>query len=143
MTGWYDYRTNQYYDGGQTVTTSVDKAHIPVFVRGGSILPLAVDPYVASKTLHTTLEIRVYPGADVTYTLYEDDGYTNEYEQGACSRITFQWDEHQQQLTVGDRQGSFRTMPQHRQFVITMPNGKSTTINYQGKEITITKKYLL
>ncbi|SFO69012.1 TIM-barrel domain-containing protein [Prevotella sp. tf2-5] len=143
VTGWYDYRTNQYYDGGQTVTTSVDKAHIPVFVRGGSILPLAVDPYVASKTLHTPLEIRVYPGADVTYTLYEDDGYTNEYEQGACSRITFQWDEHQQQLTVGERQGSFRTMPQHRQFVITMPNGKSTTINYQGKEITVTKKYLL
>ena len=31
--GWRDYRTGRHYDGGQTVTTAVDKAHIPVFVR--------------------------------------------------------------------------------------------------------------
>ena len=32
--GWTDYRTGQHYEGGQTVTTSVDKAHIPVFIKG-------------------------------------------------------------------------------------------------------------
>ena len=135
--GWYDYRTKQYYDGGQTVTTPIDKTRIPVFVRGGSILPLAVNPYVASKTLHTPMEIRVYPGADAIYTLYEDDGYTNDYEQGACSRITFLWDDGQQRLTIGQREGTFRTMPEQRQFVVTLPNGKVITVNYSGSQLSI------
>lgn len=134
-TGWYDYRTQQYYDGGQTVTTTVDKTHIPVFVRGGSILPLAVNP--SSMTIHQPMEIRVYPGADAVYTLYEDDGYTNDYEQGTCSRITFRWDDAQQQLTIDKREGQFRTMPEKRQFVVSLPNGKMMTVNYTGEQIII------
>ena len=134
-TGWYDYRTKQYYDGGQTVTTSVDKANIPVFARGGSILPLAVNP--ASMTIHQPMEIRVYPGADAVYTLYEDDGYTNDYEQGTCSRINFRWDDTQQQLTIDKREGQFRTMPEERQFVVSLPNGKTMTVNYTGKQVII------
>lgn len=134
-TGWYDYRTQQYYDGGQTVTTTVDKAHLPVFVRGGSILPLAVNP--SSMTIHQPMEIRVYPGADAVYTLYEDDGYTNDYEQGTCSRITFRWDDAQQQLTIDKREGQFRTMPEKRQFVVSLPNGKMMTVNYTGEQIII------
>ena len=38
--GWYDYRTGEFYEGGQTVTTPVNHAHIPVFLRGGEKSPL-------------------------------------------------------------------------------------------------------
>ena len=136
-TGWYDYRTQQYYAGGQTVTTAVDKAHIPVFVRGGSILPLAANPYVASKSLHTALGIHIYPGADAVYTLYEDDGWSNDYEQGSCSRITFRWDDSKQQLTISPREGQFTTMPRERQFVVSLPKGGTKTVNYTGKQVII------
>lgn len=124
-------------EGGKTVTTAVDKSRIPVFVKGGTILPLAVDPLMAAKTLHTPLEIRIYPGSDAVFTLYEDDGHTNAYEQGKCSRITFRWNDSQQQLTIDERQGQFDSMPRSRSFVVQVVNGKNQTVKYEGNKTVI------
>lgn len=135
--GWYDYYTGKKMEGGKTVTTAVDKSRIPVFVKGGSILPLAVDPLIAAKTLHTPLEIRIYPGSDAVFTLYEDDGHTNAYEQGKCSRITFRWNDSQQQLTIDERQGQFDSMPRSRSFVVQVVNGKNQTVKYEGNKTVI------
>ena len=138
--GWYDYYSGKHMEGGQMVTTAVDKSRIPVFVKGGSILPLAVDPLIAAKTLHTPLEIRIYPGADAVFTLYEDDGQSNDYEQGKCSRITFRWDDQKQQLTIDERQGSFSAMPKRRSFDIQVVNGKKKSIKYEGEKTVISLK---
>ena len=89
--GWYDYHTGQHYDGGQTVTTAVTKAAIPVFVRAGSIIPVAGD------------EVLVYPGADGAFTLYEDDGTTMAYQEGQCSRTSFQWNDAKGKLNISPR----------------------------------------
>ena len=89
--GWYDFRTGKHYEGGQTVTTTVTKAYIPVFVRAGSIIPLSAD------------EVLVYPGADGEFTLYEDDGTTMAYEQGKCSRTTFRWNDARKKLNISPR----------------------------------------
>ncbi|MCR5851559.1 MAG: DUF5110 domain-containing protein [Bacteroidaceae bacterium] len=88
--GWYDYHTNRHYDGGQSVTTPVGVDHIPVFVRAGSIIPVEGD------------EVLLYPGADGTFTLYEDDGTTMAYERGEYSRTTFQWDNAKRKLTTNE-----------------------------------------
>ena len=102
--GWYDFRTGRHYEGGQTVTT--DARRIPVFVRGGTILPLAAEP-----TQHAVptprLEFRVYPGADATFTLYEDDGATTAYEKGQYTRTMLTWDDARQHLSVGKSQGGW------------------------------------
>jgi alpha-D-xyloside xylohydrolase len=89
--GWYDFRTGKHYEGGQTVTTTVTKAYIPVFVRAGSIIPLSED------------EVLVYPGADASFTLYEDDGTTMAYEQGKYSRTTFRWNDARKKLNISPR----------------------------------------
>ena len=123
--GWFDYYTGQHFDGGQTVTTTVSKAHIPVFVRAGSIIPVKDD------------EVLLYPGADGTFTLYEDDGTTRAYEQNQYSRITFQWDEVRHRLTISKRMGKYQGMTTHRTFRIKVAGGGQTTINYQGKKITL------
>ena len=39
------------------------------------------------------LEVRVYPGVDASFTLYEDDGDTYAYQKGAASRIPLLWDD--------------------------------------------------
>jgi alpha-D-xyloside xylohydrolase len=129
--GWYDYHTGKHYEGGQTVSTAVDKRQIPVFVRGGSILPLA------DKSEDNALSIYIYPGADATFCLYEDDGETNDYEQGACSRIRFQWDEATHRLTISKREGQFPTMQKSRKFRIILPDGLVKTINYKGKQTVV------
>jgi alpha-D-xyloside xylohydrolase len=85
--GWYDRHTGQHYDGGQYVTTTVDATRIPVFVRGGSIIP-------------TEHAYRVYPGADATFPLYEDDGTTTAYEQGQFKRRLLKWDDANGKLTI-------------------------------------------
>ena len=91
--GWYDYYTGQHYDGGQTVTSNVTKARIPVFVRAGSIIPMSHD------------ELHVYPGADGSFTLYEDDGTTMAYQKGQCSRVTFKWNDAKAKLKTSRQKG--------------------------------------
>ena len=102
--GWFDYYTGQHYDGGQTVTTSVTKARIPVFVRAGSIIPISGD------------EVLVYAGVDGAFTLYEDDGTTMDYQNGKYSRITFNWNDAKGKLKVSRNKG--------REFKITIHNTK-------------------
>ena len=126
--GWYDYHTLQHYDGGQTVTTDVDLSYIPVFVRAGSILPLDGD------------RVMVFPGADGSFTLYEDDGTTTDYEQGASSTIYFDWEQLRQRLTIGKRVGNFDGMSKRRTFKVLMVEENSNIkyvkdLQYNGKPI--------
>ena len=100
--GWYDFRTGRHYEGGQYVTTKVDDSFIPVFVKGGSILPLCNGKQYAADKDGVSLEMRVYPGADATFTLYEDDGESNAYRHGDCRRTTYRWDEASQRLEIGN-----------------------------------------
>jgi alpha-D-xyloside xylohydrolase len=91
--------------------------------------------YVGEKAWDN-LELRLYPGANGTFTLYEDEGDSYNYEKGIYSTILFTWNDKQRALTIGQRQGSFPGMLQQRQFTIVMPDGTSHTISYDGQEQT-------
>ena len=121
--GWTEWHTGSHYDGGRYTSVPVDAATIPVFLRDGSITPLAGDTLVLSR------------GADATFTLYEDDGVSRGYERGQCSRITFHWNQQRQQLTIDRRRGSFQGMPATRRFTIKEPNGATRTVDYNGKAV--------
>ncbi|SFJ70436.1 alpha-D-xyloside xylohydrolase [Sphingomonas sp. NFR04] len=89
---WYDYWTNHRYTGGQTVKAAAPIDKIPLFVRAGSIVPMGVQ--VPSTATKQALEsIRVYPGRDASFTLYDDDGVSNRYQQGGGTSATLRWDE--------------------------------------------------
>ena len=81
------------------------------------------------------LEIRVYPGADGRFILYEDEGDGYAYEQGSCSETVFSL--HGKTLTIGARKGSFPGMPEHRTFRIVTPDGSEREISYDGAPKTI------
>lgn len=135
--GWFDYRSGKHYDCGQTVTTDIDISHIPVFVKAGSILPMGIDKQYASQYADAPLEIRVYPGENATFTLYEDEGFNNRYEQGERSEITFEWNDSRHQLTIAKRKGTYQGMSKKRVFHVRLHNGQTKTVNYQGKTIRI------
>ena len=97
--GWYDYQTGKHYAGGQYVTTPVSIARIPVFVKAGSILPIGPDSQYAIEHNEADIELRVYPGADATFTFYEDDGESMDYEQGKYNETIFTWNNQTRQLT--------------------------------------------
>jgi len=135
--GWYDLWTGHKYNGGQTVDVPVNIEKIPVFVKAGTILPMGQDKQsVAEKVKNEPINLTIYPGADATFTLYEDEGNNYNYEQGAYSQITFRWNDKKRQLTVEGRQGSFEGMEQERIFVASM-GSKEITMNYTGKKMSV------
>ena len=135
--GWYDYRNQRHYEGGQHADVPVDGASIPVFARGGSIL---VTGQPAQSTLAQridTLTITVYPGADATFTLYEDEGSNTDYEQGQWSRIRLDWNDKSQRLTIQKREGQYAGMPLRRHFIVNVVGSQQKTVAYKGRRLTV------
>ena len=134
---WYDYWTNEYYEGGQNlkVTTTLNK--IPLFVRAGSIIPIGPDVQYTNEKKWDNLIINVYPGADGTFTLYEDEGDNYNYESGAYTEIPMTWNDTSHTLTIGSKKGSYNGMLSERKFTVRTPNGNKKTITYKGKKVTV------
>ena len=134
---WYDFWTGQRYKGGQSINMVTSFDRVPMFVRAGSILPLGPEMQYVGEQSWDNLELRLYPGADGSFTLYEDEGDSYNYEHGAYATITFQWNDKARQLTIGDRQGRYEGMIQNRQFKLVLPDGTSRQVDYNGNKITI------
>lgn len=97
-TDWYNYWTNERVKGGQTVTVSAPIDTLPLFVRAGSIVPMgsAIESTDQSQTIE---KVKVYAGADASFTLFADDGKTYAYEKGGGAVTTLRWNEATRKLT--------------------------------------------
>jgi alpha-D-xyloside xylohydrolase len=99
---WYDYWTDQRHAGGQTIDVAAPIDQIPLFVRAGSIVPMGVKvPSTATKQMIES--IRVYPGRDTQFALYDDDGVTNDYRKGGGKTATLRWDNAGKRLTASGK----------------------------------------
>jgi alpha-D-xyloside xylohydrolase len=144
---WYDFWTGERVHGGQTIRRDTPLAVMPVYVRAGSILPLGPELEYSSQKPADPIELRVYPGSDGSFRLYEDDGTTYNYEKGAFAWIPLQWDDATRTLILGARQGQFQGMLAGRvfQIVLVRPghgNGEGVTsapksVVYSGAEIHV------
>lgn len=135
---WYDFWSEKRYKGGQDVTieTSLDKG--PMFVRAGSILPLAPVVQYAEQSKWEKLEIVVYPGADATFTLYEDEGDNYNYEKGAYSTIRFSWDDRRGRLTIHQAEGQYPGMLHKRTFDVRIVGKEGVrTVEYTGEQVKL------
>jgi alpha-D-xyloside xylohydrolase len=144
---WHDFWTGKRFDGGQTIRTAAPPDKIPLFVRAGSVVPMG--PFIQYSTESTDpIEIRIYPGANGEFTLYEDENDSYGYEKGLYSLITFQWSDAQRQLTIGTRKGSFPGMVKEHTFNIVVVQGHrgvgiessaamDRTVKYSGNKIVM------
>ena len=138
-TTWYDFHTGTTYDGGNDVTLSTTIASIPLFVPAGAIIPLAPPMQHTGEMAWDSLEVRVYPGADGAFTLYEDAGDGYGYEQGQYTEIPLTWDNRSRTLTLGARKGDgYEGMLAQRLFTITLPDGtQAASVQYNGKKVRV------
>ena len=122
--GWYDLWSGVRSDGAQAVTASAPFDAIPVYVRAGSIVPVGPDLQYTSEKPFDPLTLFVYAGADGAFTLYEDQGTSYDYENGAFATIPLSWNDASQTLTLGARAGSFPGMLASRsiQIVLVTPS---------------------
>ena len=134
---WYDFWTGKRFKGGQKVTLQTQLDRVPMFVRAGSILPLGPEMQYTGEKSWDNLEIRIYPGADGTFVLYEDEGDNYNYEKGVFATIAFQWNNKSQTLTIGNRQGTYPGMLESRHFTVVLPDGRQQRVAYEGSSVEV------
>ena len=111
-TDWYDYWTNEKLRGGQWVEVAAPIDRIPLFVKAGSILPMGSD-IASTATKQVIAELKVYPGANGTFQLYDDDGRSYGYETGkGATTTTLIWDDaHARLSAAGDDKALVKAAP--------------------------------
>lgn len=139
-TRWYGFWREEVHDGGQTITTAAPLERIPLFVRAGSILPITEPMQFVDERPDAPYEIRIYTGADGSFTIYEDAGDGYEYERGAFALVELSWNDAHRELTIGARQGTFPTLIANREYrlVFISPDRRITkTMFYNGQQLKV------
>ena len=95
-------------------------------MRAGSIIPDGPEVQSSSEKADP-IELRVYRGADGSFTLYDDEGDNYNYEKGVYATIPFTWNDEQQTLTIGPRRGQYPGMLTTRTFRIFPSGFRRTT----------------
>lgn len=145
---WYDFWTGEKISGGKKATKETPLDIIPLYIKAGSILPIGPAVQYATEKNWGNLEIRIYPGADGKFVLYEDENDNYNYEKGVYSTISFNWDDKKKVLVIDNRNGSFPGMIESRTFNIVVANGNKPggeniitpadkVVTYAGKKLII------
>jgi alpha-D-xyloside xylohydrolase len=146
---WTDFWTGKKISGAKRLTAEAPVVRIPVYVRAGSILPMGPVLEYAEQKSDAPIQLRIYPGANADFTLYDDAGDGYGYEHGEYSTVILHWDDASRTLTFSDRTGGFPGMAATQRFraVLVKPgNGiggavtakASTEIVYDGTAISRT-----
>lgn len=134
---WYDYWTNEKHNGGQEITRESTIDLIPLYIKAGSIIPVGPKVQYATEKSWDNLELKVYSGANGSFTLYEDEFDNYNYEKGAYTEIPITWNNASRKLTIGSRKGSYKGMLTSRRFTITLENGTKKVVSYNGKKVEV------
>ena len=119
-TDWKDFWTGKILEGGQTLTANAPMDIIPLYVKAGSIIPMGPFLQYTTEKPANPIELRIYPGNDGTFSLYEDENDNYNYEKGVYSLIDFIWDDAKKKLTIEERKGEFPGMLQEREINVVL-----------------------
>jgi alpha-D-xyloside xylohydrolase len=146
---WYDFWSGSPVAGGRMIAAPAPLDRLPLYIRAGSILPLGPDMEWSTEKPADPIELRIYPGADGDFTLYEDENDNYNYEKGKYATIPMHWDSEKSTLTIGDRKGDFSGMLKQRTFRIVFvhkdhgaggiaADEADKIVTYAGTKISVT-----
>ena len=142
---WINYWTDEVITGGKSVTVSAPLDVMPLFVKEGSIIPMAQLMTYSDERPMDTLTLHVYPNmsGEVSYTLYEDDGKTRDYQIGKYSTTTFTQRSLNKNgvatlsLTAGESQGTFEGKLHERTYIFEVHSISQKPKRVSGNGTTI------
>ncbi|SHJ91051.1 glycoside hydrolase family 31 protein [Epilithonimonas mollis] len=137
---WFDFWTNEKFNGGQEIDKTVNLQSIPLYVKAGSIIPFGPDVQFATEKKWDNMTVKIYPGADSDFVLYEDEFDNYNYEKGDYTEIPFHWNEKSKTLTIDSRKGNYKGMIEKRNFNLILPNDQEKSVSYSGKKVTVNFK---
>jgi alpha-glucosidase/alpha-D-xyloside xylohydrolase len=133
---WYDFWTHERLEGGREFVRPVDLETIPLYVRAGSILPLGPLKQYTAEQSDQPLSISIFPGADSSFLLYEDDGRSFNYRRGEWMGLRLRWDDAQSTLTLSLEPGSRLLPPSQRSIEVELLKMKKH-VAFDGKQIDV------
>lgn len=127
---WFDLFSGRVYDGGRRLTLYRGIEDIPVLARAGGIVPMAdLSEYSSSVENPQALRIKVFPGADGEFHLYEDDG------TDAFADTVMEWQYEQGVFTVHPVKGNAEAVPGRRKFTVEFYGiGKEEVTVFAGEK---------
>lgn len=147
-TKWFDFWTGAVTNGGQTINADAAIDILPLYVKAGSIIPMGPVVEYAAQKPGAAIELRIYPGTNGSFEMYEDEGDNYNYEKGLSAAYTLNWNDKARTLTISATKGSFPGMIKTRTFnvVIVKPGygvntevtpNSNKTVRYSGKMLTV------
>lgn len=144
---WYDFWNGKVYKGGRSVTVSSPLNRLPLFVKAGTILPMGPFVQYATEKSQEPVEIRIYRGQDASFSLYEDDNNTYNYERGQYATVDFYWDDSSKELVISERKGYFDGINDEKKFNVVLVDEEEGTgigvteqgriVHYCGKAVKL------
>ncbi|HEX8773923.1 MAG TPA: TIM-barrel domain-containing protein [Pyrinomonadaceae bacterium] len=119
---WYDYWTGKRYTGGTMIRADAPLETVPLYVRGGAIIPMGPEMSYTGEKPSDPLTFHIYAderGGAAT-SLYEDDGSSPAYKQGVFRRtnVTVSSANAAMQLKVGVPEGTYNPGARNLLFVV-------------------------
>ena len=133
---WHDFWTRERIEGGREITREVDLETMPLYVRGGTILPLGPVKQHTGEASTGTLSVSIYPGQDGSFLLYEDDGKTFNYRKGEWMGIEMSWNDSRRVLTLRLAEGAKMLSPLSRNIEVTM-NETRRSVEFTGRPVEV------
>ncbi len=135
---WYDYWTSEMITGGKEIVREVDLATMPIYVRAGAVIPMGPQIQHTGENQYGSLTIQVYPGKDGEFVLYEDDGKSYDYLEGAYMKTGFYWDDATATLSIRPENGVNLCPRKQRKITVQlMINNMSQSLIYHGNSVQV------
>jgi len=133
-TQWFDFWTGEALKGGQTIDAAAPVDILPLYIKAGSIIPMGEKMEYATQKPAGNIELRIYPGADGAFSLYEDENDNYNYEQGAYATFKITWKDKTHQLMISDTKGNFPGRLKRRTFnIVLVDKGNGTGVDAATK----------
>lgn len=133
--GWYDFYTGEHLEGGQEVMAEALLDRIPLYVKAGTVLPLAEPAGSVEEMDWDTIILQVYPGEDADFCLYEDAGDGYGYESGEYVLTHIAWKEETGRLTIGESVREHVRMAENKRFSVMFARQRASLERRKTHEI--------
>ena len=134
---WYDFWTNEKVEGGREIDRAVDLATMPLYVRAGAVIPMGPVKQYTEQPSDEPLTLVVYPGANGTRTMYDDDGHTFDYRKGEWMGLEMAWDDRGRSLALSLAQGSKVIGGPRKIDVLIAGTAATTSVQFGGSRTVV------
>ncbi len=141
--GWYHFFDGTHYEADTWEAVYGELSDVPVFAKAGAIVPLAPKQGWGGVANPVHLDLHLFPGADGTFTLYEDDGVSVS-SPGGMTPFILDWQAQQMRFTIGAVQGALTHVPVQRSYTLyahSLADDLEIEAALDGQPLDVTRVY--